>query len=232
MSRKLLLCVTCVLLFVPVLHGQENGTPTWSPRLFLDGDIGNRVDLGFMLPSSDLGVSFEFPMWRRFELQGYASFSPDRKGVTDDGASIVVGQTEVLWITRRFGLTAACEWHSLWTSQFTKRGWHPFTGIVLRDRLKAPGRLYVNLSIPVGCVWATPSAPCPLQSNRLVGPTITQEWQIRPHIRFTVQGGVYHFCDQGNPNDQAAGRICQWANTEMLGLRFEFPAWRFGNRGY
>lgn len=228
-----MICLVWIGLSSPILTAQQvSPEPARSPRFFVDTDIGNRADLGFMLPASDFGISFEFPLWRRFELQGYATYSPDRKGITHDGTSINVGQQELLWVTHSFGLTAECDWHSLWTSQFTKRGWHPLAGVVFRDHLQAPGRLYVNLSIPTGCVWAKPGAPCPLQSNRLIGPTITQEWQLYPHLRFTLQGGFYHFCDQSNPNEPSIPRTCQWAGTEMLGVRFEFPGWKSTGKMY
>jgi len=211
---------------------QENGSPVnWPPRILFDADIGTRGELGFIPPSSDFGIAFEWPIWKRLEIQGSGSFSPDRKQITQDGHSIDISETQILWVSTRFGLSAEVDYHSLWTSQFLKKGWHPYPGFVARTRYFSPGRFYASMAIPTGCVWATPTNPCRLQSNRTVGPIFMQEWQARPRIRIALQGEVLHFCDQSNENEPQIPRICHWAGTEMFVVRFQFPPWK-SNENY
>jgi len=197
-----------------------------SPRFFLDSDVGIRAELGFLPPSSDFGASLEIPLLRRIEIQGSASFSPDKKKITDDGHSISAYGTGILWINPRVGALGGVEYGQLWTSQFDEGGYAPFLGAAIRTHYEYPGRLYIRYSIPTGCVWATPSNPCKLQSKRLQGPTFRQEFQLVSHIRAGVEAGIYHFCDQSNEDDPAVPRTCHWAGTELIFIRFQFPAWR------
>ena len=205
---------------------QHWGYGTSSPRFFLDADVGIRGELGFLPPSSDFGTSFEYPLLGMFEMQGAASFSPDRKKITHDGHSVSVDGKAIMWPYGRLGVFADVGWNRLWTSQFTEGGTGPSFGSVIRTSYEYPGRLYISYLLPTGCVWATSSNPCKLQSKRLQGFSFTQEFQFRPHIRWGVDAGVYHFCDQSNPDDPAVARKCHWAGTEMLFVRFQFPGWR------
>lgn len=194
------------------------------PRIFIDSDIGVRAQLGFTPPSRDFGASFEYPLWQRLEIQGAGSFSPDHKQITHDGHSLSVVGTAIVWPSLRVGVLGEVGWGRLYTSQFTEGGTTPTIGVVIRTHYEYPGRLYFRYSFATGCVWATPSNPCTLQSKRLQGPTITQEFQVLPHIRWGAEAGIYHFCDQSNENDPAAGRTCHWAGTEMIFVRFQFRA--------
>ncbi len=192
------------------------------PRIFLDSDIGLQTQLGFIPPSTDIGVSFEYPLWRRLEIQGAGSFSPDKKQITDDGYSFSVTGTAIVWPSWRVGVLGKVGYGRLWTSQFTEAVTSPSFGVVIRTHYEYPGRLYFRYTIPTGCVWATPSNPCTLQSKRLQGPSIRQEFQLLPHVRWGAEVGIYHFCDQSNENDPAAGRACRWAGTELVFVRFQF----------
>ena len=200
-----------------------------SGQVFLDADIGIRAELGFLPPSSDFGVSFELPLQfeRQIEIQGATSFSPDRKKITGDGHSITATAKAIYWINPRLGAFGEAGYGRLWTSQFDEGGGiTPTFGGVIRTHYFFPGRLYVSYSIPTGCVWATATNPCKLQSKRLQGFTFRQEFQFRPHIRWGIEAGAYHFCAQGNPEDPAAARECLWAGTELLFVRFQFPGAR------
>jgi hypothetical protein len=192
------------------------------PRIFLDSDIGVRAELGFIPPSRDIGASFEYPLWRRLEIQGAASFSPDKKQITHDGHSFSVSGTAIVWPSWRVGVLGEVDYGRLWTSQFTEAVTSPTFGVVIRTHYEYPGRLYFRYTLPTGCVWATPSNPCTLQSKRLQGPSIRQEFQVQSHVRWGVEVGVYRFCDQSNENDPAAGRTCHWAGTELVFVRFQF----------
>jgi hypothetical protein len=200
-----------------------------SGRVFLDADVGIRAELGFLPPSSDFGMSFELPVKfeKPMEIQGAASFSPDRKKITGDGHSITATAKAIYWINPRVGAFGEAGYGRLWTSQFDEGGGvQPTFGGVIRTHYFYPGRLYISYSIPTCCVWATATNPCQLQSKRLQGFTFRQEFQLRPHIRWGIEAGAYHFCAQGNPEDPAAGRECLWAGTELLFVRFQFPGRR------
>jgi hypothetical protein len=191
-------------------------------RIFLDSDIGVASELGFIPPAKDIGASFEYPLWRRLEIQGAGSFSPDKKQITHDGHSFSVSGTAIVWPSWRLGVLGEVGYSRLWTSQFTEAMTSPSFGIVVRTHYEYPGRLYFRYTIPTGCVWATPSNPCTLQSKRLQGPSIRQEFQILPHVRWGAEAGIYHFCDQSNENEPALGRTCHWAGTELVFVRFLF----------
>lgn len=198
-------------------------------RVFMDADVGIRAQLGFLPPSSDFGMSFELPIQfnKPIEIQGAASFSPDRKKITGDGHSITATAKAIYWINSRVGAFGEAGYGRLWTSQFDEGGGvTPTFGGVIRTHFFYPGRLYISYSIPTGCVWATATNPCKLQSKRLQGFTFRQEFQFRPHIRWGIEAGAYHFCAQGNPEDPAAGRECLWAGTELLFVRLQLPGSR------
>lgn len=220
-------CVLVLFIWAAPGGAQEViGNSILPPRIFLDSDIGVRAELGFIPPSRDIGASFEYPLLRNFEIQGLGSFSPDKKQITHDGHSFSVAGTGIWWASRRVGVLGEVGYGRLWTSQFSEGGTAPAIGVVIRTRYEYPGRLYFRYSLPTGCVWATPSNPCKLQSKRLQGPTIRQEFQLRPHVRWGVETGIYHFCDQSNENDPAVPRTCHWAGTELLFIRFQFQGGR------
>jgi len=190
------------------------------PRIFLDSDIGVRAELGFIPPSRDFGASIEYPLWRKLEIQGAGSFSPDKKQITDNGHSFSVTGGVIVWPSWRVGVLGEVVYSRLWTSQFVEPVTAPTVGVVIRTHYEYPGRLYFRYTIPTGCAWATPSNPCSLQSKRMQGPSIRQEFQVLPHVRWGAEAGIYHFCDQSNENDPAAGRTCHWAGTELVFVRF------------
>lgn len=227
---SVLKCMTILLVCAAPAAAQEPQFVrefTTAPfRMFLDTDIGVRAELGFIPPSSDFGASFEYPLWQKLELQGAGSFSPDHKQITHDGHSFSLTGTAIVWPSWRVGVLGEVGYGRLWTSQFAEAGTTPTIGVVIRTRYEYPGRLYFRYSFPTGCVWATPSNPCTLQSKRLQGPTIRQEFQFRPHVRWGVEAGIYHFCDQSNEDEPSIPRTCHWAGTELLFIQFQFPAAR------
>jgi hypothetical protein len=193
------------------------------PRILFDASIGSATALGYKFPSTSFGSSVELPIGRNIEIQASTTFSPDKKFITNDGHSVKVNGTAIGWITNRFGLAANVERSWLWTSQFEKRSLFPSAGIVLRNDFLGPGRLYISYLFPKGCVWATATNPCKLQSNRLHGVQLHAESRgAASHIRVGVGGGFYRFCDQANPHQPSTGRICHFAATAMANLRFEF----------
>jgi hypothetical protein len=209
--------------------GQETQPSTlFSARLLYESEIGTEANLGYKLPSTAFGLLVEQPLGKRFELQSRVSYSPDKKVITDNGNSFLVSGTGIVWATSRVGLSGAYGYSWLWTSQFDKNGWAPSAGTVIRNSLFGPGRIYVSYIFPTGCVWATPSNPCKIQSNRLQGIDVTPEVQISSHIRVGLNVGLYHFCDQSNQNDPAVPRQCHLGGTELLVVRLNLPGGRFG----
>jgi hypothetical protein len=226
-------CLPALLVLAGSTHAQQSQEkPAYvdsSLRLFLDGDIGVSTQLGYLPPSSDFGASFEYPRWRQIELQGTFSYSPDRKKVPGNGNSILASGTIVAWPSSRVGVLGELDAAHLWTSQFKEGGVSPVVGVVARTHLLYPGRFYITYTFATGCVWATPSNPCTLQSKRLQGPTFRQEFQIRPSVRIGVEVGAYHFCAQSNQNEPTVPRSCSWAVTDSVFLRFQFRGLRTGN---
>lgn len=229
--RSSVLIASCfALLFVASrVRGQEGPPPEpalkvpYHTRWLLDLSIGTQASLGFKPPSTSFGAGFERPVSKAVEIQGSGWFSPDKKYITNDGHSVGVSLTGIYWASRRLGIVGTIVGSSLHTSQFTKNGVHSSAGIVLRNGYFGPARFYFSYLIPAGCVWATAGNPCKIQSNRTQGPQWRVEGRLLSHMRLGGYGGVYHFCDQGNPYQPQAGRTCHWGTIAMTTLRLEFP---------
>lgn len=191
------------------------------PRLLLNGEIGNQVYLGYKFPSTAVGPSIEIPIKDRFEFQSSASYSPDRKAITDDGQSLKLSGSAIGFANPRLGFIASIAHTSLWTSQFDKSGWLPSAGVVVRNDYWGQGRLYISYVFPTGCVWATSTNPCTIQSNRLQGIQLRQDTRNGAYKRWGYEAGIYHFCDQSNPNEPQTGRKCHWAGTIMFTFSLE-----------
>jgi len=227
MSPTRIAIATIVCLFSASQTWSQERFSDHRTRLLLDAEVGSETALGYELPSSAFGPSMEIPVGNRLEFQTRALYSPDRKAITGDGQSLMVSGSAIAFATQRLGLIASLEHVSLWTSQFDKSSWLPSAGVVVRNDYFGAGRLYLTYVFPTGCVWATVANPCKLQSNRLQGFEFSQDIRSPSHIRWGFTGGLYHFCDQANPNAPQAGRRCHWAPTALVTLRFEFHLGRW-----
>jgi hypothetical protein len=212
--------IVCLLYSLPA--SSQEAFADHRPRLLLDVEAGSQGSLGYKSPSSAFGPSVEIPAAKRLEFQAGAAYSPDRKNITNDGQSLKLSGSAIGFANYRMGFIATLERNWLWTSQFDKSAWLPSAGIVMRNDYFGPGRLYLAYVFPTGCVWATPSNPCKIQSNRLQGIELRQDVRSASHVRWGFKGGFYRFCDQGNPNARQAGRKCHFAATVVATLRFEF----------
>jgi hypothetical protein len=217
---RILFLTTVALILGSAVSGQSVSADD-RPRLLFDAEIGSQAALGYELPSISVGPSLEIPIANRFEVQASGAFSPDKKQITHDGHLARVSGTAIVFANRRVGFSAGAEDSWLWTSQFNKTALYPSTGIVLRNDYFGPGRFYVAYVFPTGCVAATTSNPCQIQSNRLQGITVRQDTRWMSHTRLRFESGAYHFCDQGNPNEPEISRHCHWGVTGMVTLRFE-----------
>jgi hypothetical protein len=191
------------------------------PRFLFDTEIGTQTALGYELPSVTIGPAMEIPVGNRFELQADSTYSPDRKKITNDGYEASVGGSAIGFATERLGFIGGLERGWLWTSEFDKKNLFPTAGIVMRNNYFGKGRFYLTYTFPTGCVWATPTNPCTIQSNRLQGITVRQETRSPMHTRWGLQTGVYHFCDEANPNVPET-RKCHIGVTAMATMSFEF----------
>jgi hypothetical protein len=192
------------------------------PRFLLDTAVGSETALGYEFPATSVGTSFELPIGNRFEVQGSGMYSPDKKYITNDGELSSVSGSALGFVNQRIGVVAGIERGWLWTSQFDKQALFPSAGIVLRNEYLGQGRLYITYTFPTGCVWATATNPCTIQSNRLQGVTIRQETRSLLHTRWGFETGVYHFCNQANPNDPEPSRNCRLGVSAMVTLSLEF----------
>src|SRR5260370_39822518 len=113
--NRVLQVVLLVLGFAGSLGAQAlpagRGFPT---RLLLDLESGSEAGLGFKLPHLAFGISFERPVGRHFELQGTTSFSPAKKYITKDGASLNMSSTGLYWLTKYTAATGAIRPSHLW----------------------------------------------------------------------------------------------------------------------
>jgi hypothetical protein len=185
-----------------------------------DSETGSESGLGFKMPHLAFGPSFEHRVGRHFEVQGRASYSPDKKYITNDGNSFKSKATGLYWITDSLALTGSVRQSNLWTSQFDKHSWAPSAGIGIREMIAGyPGRIYLEYVFPTGCQWGT---SCPIQSNRTQGAEVYWEERILPHLRLGFQLGVYHILNQGNPLLPAIPRTGQVTGDSLVILRYEF----------
>jgi hypothetical protein len=191
------------------VHGQENAADR-RPRLLLDSAIGSAASLGFKFPAMSFGPSVEVPFKSRYEFQSTALYSPDRKFITNDGAALNLSGSAIGFVTSRLGITGKVEHTSLWTSQFEESGWVPSAGVVMRNDYLGQGRLYLSYVFPTGCVWATATNPCMVQSKRLQGVEIRQETRNGSHKRWGFDFGIYHFCSQSNQNERRLVATAIW----------------------
>jgi hypothetical protein len=206
---------------------QGQGNPSdQRPRLLLESQFGSARSLGFKFPSVSFGLSLELPFRRRFEFQTATLYSPDRKFITNDGNGLKVSGSLIAFVTSRLGAIGTVERSALWTSQFAESGWPLSMGAVIRNDYLGQGRLYVSYVFPTGCVWATASNPCTLQSKRLQGVHVRQDVRNGSHQRWGFDFGIYHFCDQANQNEPQAGRHCHIGGTAMVTLSMEFHVGR------
>src|SRR5260370_30661256 len=218
--RVVLAFLVCSFPVLPALSQEKSADHR--ARLLLDAEAGTQTSLGYKFPSTGFGPSIEVPVAKHFEFQADALYSPDRKAITNDGQSLNVSGSAIRFATQRLGFIASLERNWLWTSQFDKSAWFPSTGIVIRNDYFGPGRAYLTYVFPTGCVWATPSNPCQIQSNRLQGIQLRHDLRAALHMRWGFETGLYHFCDQANPSAPQLGRRCHWAATALATLRFEF----------
>lgn len=190
-------------------------------RWLLEAETGSDAGLGFKMPHLAFGTFFERSMGTHIELQGRISFSPDRTYITNDGTTLILKGTGLLWITPRFAVTGGLTKSNLWTSQFNKVSWAPSAGIAIREHvMDMPGRLYVSYVFPTGCQWG---ANCPIQSSRMLGSQVYWEQRIFPHFRLGYQFGFYRVLNQGNPLQPSAGRTGEVTGDVHVVVRYEFP---------
>jgi hypothetical protein len=223
-TRCALWCALAILFGCSSVAAQRFEDPALSrPQLFVDSRLAVNSGLGYRQPFRSFGLSVELPVAKRVEFHADFWYSPDKKVITNDGTQFLMKGTALVWLTHRIGITGSYQRDWLWTSQFNEQSSNPLPGIVVRNHYAHPGRFYLSYLLPTGCVWATPSNPCLLQSKRTQGFQLTQEYQMKSYLRFSVGGTITHFCDQSNENDPAAGRTCHLTPTVEFGVKVEFP---------
>jgi hypothetical protein len=188
-------------------------------RWLVDFEAGSKAGLGYKIPHIAFGISLERSFGRRFELQGRASYSPDKKYITNNGNSLLTNLTGLVWVSDRFAISSGFRQSTLWTSQFEKKALAPTIGVVIRERFyDMPGRFYVDYLFPTGCQWGV---NCPIQSNRLQGPEGYWEHRLWPHFRLGVQFGFYRILNQSNELAPNIPRTGEWSGEAHALMRYE-----------
>jgi hypothetical protein len=195
-------------------------------RWLVDAGIGTAAGLGFKLPDTNYDLALEKPIRSRFEYQASLGYSPSKKLITGDGNSFLASTQGLFWVRHNVALIGGYRYSKLWTSQFIKSGSYRLVGVAIREYSDkfGPGRTYITYEFPTGCVLATPSNPCTIQSNRLQGFNVSQEFHTTSHLRIAAQYGIYHFCDQGNPFAPNVPRSCHMTFTSQLVFRIAIRA--------
>jgi hypothetical protein len=181
-------------------------------------------NLGYRPPTLFGGVGLEYPIGQHFELQFGVSGGWTRKYITNNGVSLTSKAQLLYWLNKRVGVTGGFGSSDLWTSQFNKVLLYPTAGMVLRDTFSgAAGRLYIGYKFPTGCQWATANNPCAIQSSRLQGVEVYQEFTMTKYIRVGGSFAVYHGLEQSNQNEPSIPRTAFWVPTAGITVRFQFP---------
>ena len=208
---------------MPASRGRLVFTPDIRPKLLLGGGFGADNRLGYKFPTLIFTAGIELPITQRLEVQGSGGYSIARKFITGNGHISSLNVSLIVWGRKRLGFIAAAGRNSLSTSQFNKTNVFPSAGVVFRGASLGPGRIYLTYVFPTGCVWATSTNPCAIQSNRLQGFRFYEEDRIWSRLRLGFGLSVLRFCDQGNPNAPQAGRSCHMAATASADFHFALP---------
>ena len=200
-------------------------------QIVVDAQIGSQAGLGYKVPSTEFGLSFENQYkWNETDIRGF--YSPDRKVITNDGQSYGASIVDAVWFSHRIGAFGTLRHNTLLTSQFDKGSFDYAPGVVVAlGKTDNPvGRVYVDYLIPSGGI----NKKTFIESSRTQGPEI--DWQFgmgrvgRVGIEAESLIGIYHFDEQGDQlcDGTLGGPItCPRAThatyTAMLGLRFVLP---------
>jgi hypothetical protein len=235
---KLAYALVYTLLFSTLAFGQA--APAYHnsrTQILGDVDLDAFGELGYEFPTIFAGIAVEQPIATRWEIQAQIEGGWSKKYITNNGVSLTSRLQGLFWINDRVGLSGAFATSNLWTSQFVKvlnvkellegiqqQELYPTAGIVMRDSFEgAAGRFYADWKFPTGCQWATPANPCKIQSSRLQGIEITQEFRMTTWMRFGGSFFVYHGLEQSNQNEPQIPRTGFWAPAISATIRFQFP---------
>jgi len=189
-------------------------------RWLLDFETGSNAGLGYKDPHTAIGISFERSMMQQhLEFLSQASYSPDKKAISNDGNTLTLSVTGLVWVSNQFAVTSSLRRATLWTSQFEKRSVAPTVGFAVRENVfGVPGRFYFDYLFPTGCQWG---ASCPIQSSRIQGPEGYWEHRMWPHFRLGLKFGYYRFLAQGNPLMPDIPRIVKSSGEVHVLMRYE-----------
>jgi hypothetical protein len=221
MHRLAIVTVFVLASAVPSPAQDSQASRDSATRWIVDFESGSDSGFGFKLPHLAIGGTVERPVGKRLEIQAELSYSPDKKYITNDGNSIRMATTLIVWASQKVGISAEVGEDYLWTSQFNENDLAPAFGFVVRDYFEgAPGRLYLSYLVPTGCQWGP---TCPIQSKRMQGVQGSWEHRLFPHFRLGFSMGVCRFLNQSNQLEPSVPRTQVWAGDVHLLMRFEFP---------
>lgn len=129
----------------------------------------------------------------------------------------------IVWATPRIGTFVGVRPSYVTFGGTQKHAFNGLAGFALRDHWisQMPGRLYLAYEQEIGgCVWATPSNPCPLTSAKFIGGRVEQDFRMTSRIRFGIAIATGRVNQQINPNAPQAGAIYGIATQVDLTFRF------------
>lgn len=205
-------------------------------RVLGDFEIGSDAGLGFKEPHIAAGATVE-SRFKRFEVHPFFKFSPDIKYFALSGYNINVGSRQMFWVNKHLAMTGMYDYSAYWQTYQI-----PTSGVIYPNSPKAvlhkttnfisPGfllqkdisgvtnRWYLDYIIPTGCVWATETNPCQIQSNRTTGVKFVWTARLYSRLEFGLTGGVYHLADQSNPHRPDLPRTTHVTGDMSVLLRF------------
>lgn len=189
--------------------------------IMIDATVGG----GFgTIPIAEVGAGIEKVVSKRMELQSAFEYTPPVGNILGPAKpGFVANGNGLIWVKPRLAFYGSLRFSAEYFDGISKHATYLQTGVVIRDRwnTEMPGRLYVSYEQELGgCVWATPSNPCPLTSSQLKGATLEQEFRMTNHLRFSAIMGVYIVGNQVNPNAPQAGQSHSLATEGLFRLRY------------
>jgi hypothetical protein len=237
-TLRFTLLLICLLLVGVAAKAQTHVTA--STTIFDD------EGLGYNLPVVRFGLGVEQPIGRHFEVDGFGSYAISHKAVLNNGHTVLVSVTPIVWATSWFGVTGDVRYSHLTTSAYSKGTYLPSSisgipaslgsfivapGIIFRVKPAGlPSRLWIDGVIPTGRI----NAATGIESNRLSGVEIKWEadmYDVGPFsIRGVINPSFYHGYSQGNPvcdgtngGSITCPRVGWTTYTIGLGVKFVFP---------
>ncbi len=239
-----------LLLHAQAAHQGRVDSPFSEARLLSDIQFGDYTTYGFGASALGWGLEAELPFGPplragglRFEYQPSFAvlFGPklsQRNGAIESQQYVEVHNQGLIWVIHRLAAEGGYKYASYWaeganqgplfqnqTYTLHRSGWAPDLGVAVRDAWAGrPGRFYASYVFPTGCLRATFSNPCVVQSPGMHGVEMMEEIRATSYLRVGVELAAVRYYDPSASDVPGAPRIGRTGIYANIRLKFEWPA--------